>query len=317
MSGTELHGTDAKTRIQARARELGFLALGVAPATVPDLERERLTAWLGKRYHGSMSWMETQKELRLDPQSLLPGARSILMGAFNYFPGRETDPGPDWISRYARGRDYHKTIRKLWRALLPTVEAELPGVRVRWFVDSAPMLEKYHAEQAGIGWRAKNANVIRKGAGSWFFLGGMLIDRELPPDTPAVDHCGSCTLCIDACPTAAIVEPMVVDSNRCISYFTIEHEGPIPDDLKEKAGEWVFGCDVCQDVCPWNRFETESAVTDFAPRADPARLTLEQAADLQKSDFDRIFRGMAVRRAGAELFQKSARRALRNRERER
>ncbi|NNE07190.1 MAG: DUF1730 domain-containing protein [Gemmatimonadetes bacterium] len=189
MHPTDRDGADAKRRIQERARELGFLALGVAPASVPDVERERLLRWLGRGYHGSMSWMESQKELRLDPQSLLPGARSILMGAFNYYPGGETDPGPSWISRYARGRDYHKTIRKLWRALLPTVEEVLPGVRVRWFVDSAPMLEKYHAERAGIGWRAKNANVIRKGEGSWFFLGGMLIDRDLPHDSPAPDHC--------------------------------------------------------------------------------------------------------------------------------
>ncbi|NNE10399.1 MAG: tRNA epoxyqueuosine(34) reductase QueG [Gemmatimonadetes bacterium] len=305
-------------RIEAKAIELGFAQVGIVPipkpATVPALEH-----WLAEGRHGDMTYLEKYHDIRIGERELEPGASTAVVVWANYHrPLGITKTG--WrIARYALGDDYHDVLRDRLRALGAFIHAETgAAVGTRPAVDTAPILERDLGRAAGLGWVGKNTMLIDAELGSYGFLAELYVDCEIPAEEPSEhpDRCGTCTACIDACPTGAIVEPMVVDSNRCISYFTIEHDGPIPDDLEEKAGEWVFGCDVCQEVCPWNRFESETQLPDFVPRSDPASLTLERASDLRKSDFDRIFRGMAVRRAGAGLFQKSARRALRNRERE-
>ncbi|MFH1277689.1 MAG: tRNA epoxyqueuosine(34) reductase QueG [Candidatus Eisenbacteria bacterium] len=308
-----MNSGEAKEEILREARRLGFDGAGVAPGRLPDVEKERLGLWLTRGMHGTMEWMARDAAARTDPEMLLPGARSVLMARMNYFTFPRPHPGGGRISIYALGRDYHKVFRGLFRNLKTTVERVLPGVRGRWFVDSAPVLEKAYAERAGLGWRGKHTNLITEGRGSWFFLGGLLLDAELPPDGPPPDRCGSCTKCIDACPTGAIPEPYVVDGSRCISYLTIEHRGAVPRDLEDRSGDWIFGCDICQEVCPWNRDARETEVADFRPRPALTGLTLEKAAALGPGDFHRVFEGTAVRRAGFERFHRSVERALRNR----
>ncbi len=307
-------GEDIKTALIEEGRKIGFDSLGVSGVELPPVEKVRFADWLSKGMHGTMDWLARRPDGRSDPETLLGGARSVLIGTVNYFdPGWKPLDGGGRISRYAGGRDYHKVIRGLWKKMLPALDRLMPGVQVRWFVDSAPILEKAYAEQAGIGWRGKNSNVIAVKSGSYFFLGGMVIDRELPPDSPAVDRCGSCTRCIDACPTDAIAAPYIVDSRRCISYLTIEHKGDVDDDLESRSGEWLFGCDICQEVCPWNRFSVAARIDSLSTRPGVRDLTLERAAGLDQDSFDRLFRGTPVRRAGWERFHRAVQRALRNR----
>lgn len=306
-------GEEIREAVKAEVKGAGFDAVGIAPIRLPAEENDRLGRWLERGMHGTMDWMARDPGGRTEPASLLTGAKSVVMVALNYHD-------PDWspmqgggrISRYAGGRDYHKVIRKMWKGLFPRLEALLPGLQGRWFVDSAPILEKAYAERAGIGWRGKHSNVIIEQKGSWFFLGGLLIDRELPPDRPAVDRCGSCTLCIEACPTGAIPAPYIVDSRLCISYLTIEHRGKVDDPLHAPSGDWLFGCDICQEVCPWNRFSLPSKMESFIPRPEVRRLTLDVLAELDEHRFDRLFRGTPVRRARWERFSRSVARAKNN-----
>jgi epoxyqueuosine reductase len=289
----------------------------VAEASVPEEERLRLDRWLAAGMHGTMGWMARGAAARKDPSLLHPGARSVLVGAVNYWSPPPPREGGGRISVYALGRDYHGVLRKMLHALRSRVESVLPGARARLFVDSAPVLEKYFAWRAGIGWRGKNGNLILSGRGSWFFLCGMILDRELPPDRPAADRCGSCTACLSACPTGAIFEPYRVDGSRCISYLTIERRGPVPPDLDPLCGDWMFGCDVCQEVCPWNRRARRTEVGALRPMEERGRLTFERALSLGPEGFDALFAGSAVRRAGWERFRVSAERAARNASEER
>ncbi|MBM3321628.1 MAG: tRNA epoxyqueuosine(34) reductase QueG [Candidatus Eisenbacteria bacterium] len=303
---------DALLAIGEEARRLGFASFGVAPAAVPDVEKERLDRWLREGMHGTMGWMVRSAAARKDPALVLPGARSVWIGAVGYFHPSRSWTGGGRVSMYAAGRDYHNVLRPLLRKLLRTVAAVLPGARARPFVDSAPVLEKLFAERAGIGWRGKNGNLILPGAGSWFFLGGFLIDRDLPAGAPAADRCGSCTACLEACPTGAIPRPYVVDGSRCISYLTIEHRGEVAPDLARRSGDWVFGCDICQEVCPWNRFARAASRADFRPREEIRTLTLPKALALGRERFERLFEGSPVRRAGWDRFRGSAQRAIEN-----
>jgi len=311
-----MNGEEAKERLRKAAFRTGFHAAGVAPAALPEVERERLLRWIEEGKHGTMGWMASRAEARVDPSFLLPGARSMLMVALGYWPGnRPADPADGMISIYARGRDYHKVMRAMLRRLLAEAESILPGVKGRPFVDSAPVLERAYAERAGIGWRGRNTNLIVPGAGSWFFLGGLVLDRELPPDEPAENRCGTCTACVDACPTGAIGTDYRVDGSRCISYLTIEHAGAVSGELGERCGGWVFGCDICQTVCPWNRFARKTDAKDLLPRPEIAALDPGGALRLDRARFERLFEGTAVRRAGWERFREGALRAARNRER--
>jgi epoxyqueuosine reductase len=298
--------------IDDEARAIGFDASGAVPAVVPEEERERLDRWLRDKMHGTMSWMARSAAIRKDPSLLVPGARSVWIGAINYFHEPKRMEGGGRISIYASGRDYHAVLRGLLRRLARTAERVLPGARVRPFVDSAPVLEKYFAERAGIGWRGKNGNLLLPGAGSWYFLGGLLIDRDLPSGAPGVDRCGSCTACIEACPTGAIPAPYVVDGSRCISYLTIEHRGPVDPALAGRSGDWVFGCDICQEVCPWNRFARPARLPDLGARPATSSLTLSEAKSLGSDAFARRFEGSPIRRAGWERFRASALRAIEN-----
>ncbi len=283
-------------RIKRKAHELGFLACGVARAGFLEQEAPRLEQWLRHGKHGSMGYMERHFDLRLDPTRLVPGARSVISLAYNYFtPPRQEDPDAPKLSTYAYGRDYHKVLKKRLKPLMTFIAEQYGQVELRAFVDSAPVLEKAWAERAGIGWRGKHTNVIRQGAGSWFFLCELITDLELAPDAPATDHCGTCRRCIDACPTEAIT-PYGVDGSRCISHLTIELKDAIPEEFAGKMEGWAFGCDICQQVCPWNRFASPHQEPDFAPNAEVMGLTAEAWHGMTEVVFDRLFEGSAVKR---------------------
>ncbi|MFN3874887.1 MAG: tRNA epoxyqueuosine(34) reductase QueG [Flavobacteriales bacterium] len=292
--------SDARQRaqlIKAEARRLGFLACGIAPAGFLAQEAPRLEQWLRQGRHGAMGYMERHFDLRLDPAKLVPGARSVISLAFNYHSTRrQADPQAPKLSVYAYGRDYHKVVRKRLEPLLAFIRERFGAVALRAFVDSAPVLEKAWAERAGVGWRGKHTNVIRRGAGSWFFLCELITDLRLEPDAPATDHCGTCRRCIDACPTEAIT-PYQVDGSRCISYLTIELKEAIPEEFAGRMENWAFGCDICQQVCPWNRFAQPHAEPRFEPKPELLALTADEWHGMTEVVFDRLFEGSAVRRA--------------------
>jgi epoxyqueuosine reductase len=282
--------------IKAKAHELGFLACGVARAGFLEQEAPRLEQWLRQGKHGTMAYMERHFDLRLDPTKLVPGARSVISLAYNYFtPPQQVEADAPKLSTYAYGRDYHKVVKKRLKPLIAFIGEQFGAVELRAFVDSAPVLEKAWAERSGIGWRGKHTNVIRQGAGSWFFLCELITDLDLAPDAPATDHCGTCRRCIDACPTEAIT-PYGVDGSRCISHLTIELKGAIPEEFAGKMAGWAFGCDICQQVCPWNRFATPHAEPEFAPKAEVMGLTADEWHGLTEVVFDRLFEGSAVKR---------------------
>ena len=291
-------------RIRAWGRELGFQRIGFTDTDLSEAEREHF-AWLAKDHHGEMDYMARHGTKRTRPAELVPGTVSVISAAMNYYPGREregqdllADPERAFVSRYALGRDYHKLVRKRLQRLARRIEEEIGPFGYRVFCDSAPVLEKPLAEKAGLGWRGKHSNLIDREHGSWFFLGEIYTDLPLPPDTPARDHCGTCTACIDICPTRAIVAPGDVDARLCISYLTIELHGSIPEALRPLMGNRIYGCDDCQLVCPWNRFATPTPETDFLPRhgLDSARLVdlfaWEEVEFLQKTE------GSPIRRLG-------------------
>lgn len=282
--------------IKAEAHRLGFLACGVAQAGFLAEEAPRLEQWLAQGRHGSMTYMADHFDLRLDPRKLVPGARSVISLAYNYFTEpKQTDASAPKLSTYAYGRDYHKVLRKRLKPLMSFMIDRFGEVAMRSFVDSGPVLEKSWAQRSGLGWVGKHTNVIRQGAGSWFFLCEIITDMELEPDPPATDHCGTCRRCIDACPTDAIT-PYGVDGSRCISYLTIELKDAIPAEFTGKMDGWAFGCDVCQQVCPWNRFSTPHQEKEFEPKPQLMALTADEWQGMTEVVFDALFEGSAVRR---------------------
>jgi len=311
--------TDLARAIREEAYRLGFDAVGFARADVHP-HGERLRAWLESGGHGTMEWMAREPERRSDPRAVLASARTVISVAASYYRG-------DWprdlaepaaaastgrIARYAWGRDYHKRLKKRTLRLGRAIRCLKPGVRFALYVDTGPMLDRAWAERAGIGWIGKNTNVIRQGAGSWCFLGEIVTDLDLPPSRPAANHCGTCARCIPACPTGAITGPYQLDARRCISYLTIEHEGPIPLDLRPAIGTRIFGCDDCQEVCPWNRFATPTALPEFAERPDQQTPELIPLLALDDRAFRERFAGTALRRAGRNRFVRNAAVALGN-----
>lgn len=288
---------DRTRAIKEEAHALGFLACGIARAEFLKEEAPRLEQWLRDGRHGTMAYMERHADLRLDPRKLVPGAKSVISLAYNYFSEpRQRDPGAPKISTYAYGRDYHKVLRKRLKPLIAFIRDRFGDVALRAFVDSGPVMEKAWAQRAGVGWIGKHANVIRQGNGSFFFLCEIIVDLELDPDPPATDHCGTCRRCIDACPTEAIVAPYQVDGSKCISYLTIELKDAIPAEFKGHMENWVFGCDICQQVCPWNRFSEPHRETAFEPRPELVALTTEEWHGMTEVVFDRLFEGSAVKR---------------------
>lgn len=284
--------------IKAKAHELGFLACGMARAGFLEEEAPHLEQWLRQGKQGSMGYMERNFDMRLDPTKLVPGAKSVISLAYNYFtPPKQLDPEAPKLSTYAYGRDYHKVVKQRLKPLVEFITEQFGQVAFRTFVDSAPVLEKAWAERAGLGWRGKNTNVIRQGAGSFFFLCEIILDLDLEPDAPATDHCGTCRRCIDACPTEAIT-PYGVDGSRCISYLTIELKEAIPQEFEGRMAGWTFGCDICQQVCPWNRFSTQHREPEFTPKAELMGLSADEWHGMTEVVFDRLFEGSAVKRTG-------------------
>lgn len=283
-------------RLKAKAHELGFLACGVAKAGFLEEEAPRLERWLREGRHGTMGYMERNFDLRLDPRKLVPGARSVISLAYNYHTSqRQGDPEAPKLSTYAFGRDYHKVVKKRLKPLMAWMRETFGEVDMRCFVDSAPVLEKAWAQRSGIGWVGKHSNILRQGVGSYFFLCELITDLELQEDHPVTDHCGTCRRCIDACPTEAIT-PYGVDGSRCISYLTIELKDAIPEQFRGHLDQRVFGCDICQEVCPWNRFSAPHQEPEFAPKPELLALTADEWHGMTEVVFERLFEGSAVKR---------------------
>jgi len=285
--------------IKEKALELGFSVVGIAaPADELHIEGARLREWLHRGYHASMDWMNRDIEKRIDPRKVLPEAKSVLCVAMNYYSStnHSTESGAGKISRYAWGDDYHLVLPERLKQLLAFIQSLQPDVHGRYYVDTGPVMDKAWAVRAGIGWMGKHTNVISKEYGSWIFLGELILDIELEYDAPMEDFCGTCTACIDACPTQAIVEPYILDANKCISYLTIEHRGELPTGITQKFDRWVYGCDICQDVCPWNRFAKETHEQAFAPREENIAPKLNELRDISQEEFSRRFRKSPIKR---------------------
>lgn len=283
-------------RIKEKARELGFELAGIAPATAAD-GLDRLRDWLERGFAGEMAYLHRQADARRHPSSILLSVRSVVMVGMNYNPGPAGASEHALIARYARGADYHDVLRARLNNLLAWVQREVPGCQGRGVVDTAPLLERDFARRAGLGWFGKNTMILNKRLGSYFFLGALLLDLELRADPPhGTSHCGTCTACLDACPTDAFVEPGVLDSRRCISYLTIELRGPLPDEYRAELQNWLFGCDICQEVCPWNRKAPMGTEPAFQPRGDMVAIDLFELLGLSEADFRQRFRGTALMR---------------------
>jgi epoxyqueuosine reductase len=285
-----------KDFIKKRAKTLGFDAVGIS--RVSSITIDHLQLWLKRGYQGQMSYLERGLEKRLDPAKLFPSARSVISVGLNYYHGLELPYGqPDQgvVSRYARGTDYHFVLEKKLLRLLSDLQELEPVAKGKVYVDTGPVMEKYWAAQSGLGWVGKHTNLLSRENGSWFFIGEVLLSLELPPDRPAEDFCGSCERCIQACPTQAIVEPYVLDARRCISYLTIEHRGDLREDLRKRMGNLIFGCDICQDVCPWNRKAPNSDVEEF--REPGGDYSLRVLAGIGPERFRDRFRRSPMKRA--------------------
>jgi len=295
-------------RIKRWGRELGFQQLGIAGVDLPEDER-RLLAWLEAGRHGDMDYMQRHGTRRSRPDELVPGTLRVISARMDYWPG-DADaakgllekPERAYLARYALGRDYHKVLRGRLQELADRIQEETGPFGYRAFTDSAPVLEKPLARDAGLGWIGKHTNLINKEAGSWFFLGELYTDLPLPKDAPATDHCGSCRACMDVCPTAAIVAPYELDARRCIAYLTIEYKGSIPEEFRQPMGNRVFGCDDCQLFCPWNKFAGVAAERDFAPRRGLDGPALTELFAWSEDEFLKRTEGSALRRVGYECW---------------
>jgi epoxyqueuosine reductase len=304
-----------KERVREAARAQGFQAIGFARAE-PHSDGARVASWIEHGRHGTMAWMARDPARRGDPERLLAGARTVISAAAGYYVGARpnTSQGSPTgvIARYAWGKDYHKRMKRKLVRLAAALRAIAPDSRWTTAVDTRPFLDRAWAERAGLGWIGKNTNVILKGAGSWFFLGAIVTDLAIEPDAPAKGYCGTCARCITACPTGAITGPHQLDARRCISYLTIEHDGPIPLEMRPLIGTRIFGCDDCQDVCPWNRFAVRTEDPDFQPRPDQQSPELIPLLALDESAFRKRFEGTALRRAGRNRFVRNVAVALGN-----
>ncbi|WP_371682991.1 tRNA epoxyqueuosine(34) reductase QueG [Flavobacterium sp. H122] len=287
-------------KIKAEALRLGFLSCGISKANFLEQEAPRLESWLKKGMHGQMSYMENHFDKRLDPRLLVDNAKSVVSLLLNYYPSEVQNEDSYKISKYAYGQDYHFVIKDKLKDLLKFIQAEIGEVNGRVFVDSAPVLDKAWAAKSGLGWIGKNSNLLTKQVGSFYFIAELIIDLELEYDNPTTDHCGSCTACIDACPTQAIVQPYVVDGSKCISYFTIELRDQIPTEMKGKFDDWMFGCDVCQDVCPWNRFSKPHNEPLFNPNPEILSFSKKDWEEITEDVFKKVFKNSAVKRTKVE-----------------
>ena len=316
MPGFDSHARERIAHaLKAEARRLGFDACGIAKAERLDAEAERLEQWLLEGRHASMQWMENHFEKRVDPRRLVDGAQTVISVLHNYHQSVDhaSEPEVGKISRYAWGDDYHDVLKEKLAALYHWLDEAVGGISGRAFVDSAPVLDKAWAARSGLGWVGKSTMLLNRELGSFFFIGELIVDVPLPADGPVPDYCGSCTRCLDACPTGALDAPYQIDANRCISYLTIEHRGAeLPDGVSSEVGNWIFGCDICQDVCPWNKFSRPTREPRFLPRPGVTDTELREWVELDLEAFRARFRKSPVKRAKFEGFQRNVRTALAN-----
>ena len=284
--------------IKDKAVDLGFISCGISKADFLEDEAPRLEKWLNQNHHGQMSYMEKNFDKRLDPRLLVPDSKSVVSLLFNYYTDKkQEDSKAPKISSYAFGEDYHFVIKRKLNKLMNYIKTEIGDVSGRAFVDSAPIMEKAWASKSGLGWIGKNTNLISKKTGSFFFIAELIIDLELEYDSSTTDHCGSCTKCIDACPTEALIAPYQIDGSKCISYLTIELKDQIPNEFKDKMDNWAFGCDICQTVCPWNRFSKEHKEDAFSPKEELIKMKKNEWNEITEEVFNTVFKNSAIKRA--------------------
>ncbi|WP_298894172.1 tRNA epoxyqueuosine(34) reductase QueG [uncultured Psychroserpens sp.] len=293
--------------IKSEAKRLGFLSCGISKAEFLEEEAPRLETWLTNNAHGEMRYMENHFDKRLDPTILVEGSKSVVSLLLNYFPTEIQNTESYKLSKYAFGTDYHFVIKDKLKQLLHSIQDEIGDVHGRAFVDSAPVLDKAWAAKSGLGWIGKHSNLLTQQVGSFYFIAELIIDLDLEYDHIVSDHCGTCTACIDACPTQAITEPYVVDGSKCISYFTIELKDNIPSEFKGQFDDWMFGCDVCQDVCPWNRFSKAHNEPLFNPNPDVLSMTKKDWEEITKDTFNKVFKNSAVKRTKFEGLKRNIR----------
>ena len=292
--------------IKSKAKDLGFLSCGISKADFLEEEAPRLEQWLNQNHHGEMAYMANHFDKRLDPRVLVPGAKSVVSLLLNYHSKeKQTDVEAPKIASYAFGDDYHKVIKDKLKELMSFIHQEIGEVQGRVFVDSAPVMDKAWAAKSGLGWIGKNTNLISKKVGSFFFIAELILDLDLEHDLPATDHCGSCTACIDACPTDALLAPYQIDGSKCISYVTIELKNEIPTDFQGKMDNWAFGCDVCQTVCPWNRFATPHSEPAFNPPDELLSLSKNEWEEMTQEVFSVIFKNSAIKRKKYEGLKRN------------
>lgn len=291
--------------IKTEAKRLGFFSCGISKAGFLEEEAPRLERWLNQNRHGQMAYMEDYFDKRLDPTILVEDGKSVISLLLNYYPSEFQNEESYKISKYAYGKDYHYVIKKKLRKFLNTIKREIGDVSGRAFIDFAPVMEKAWAAKSGLGWLGKNNNLLTKQVGSFYFIAELIIDLELEYDHATTDHCGSCTACIDACPTQAIVAPYVVDGSKCISYFTIELKDNLPQEMKGKFDDWAFGCDVCQDVCPWNKFSKPHNEPSFNPNPELLSFTKKDWEEITEDTFNKVFKSSAVNRTQLDGFRRN------------
>ena len=283
--------------LKRKANNLGFLSCGISKAVFLEEEATKLENWLNDGKHGKMKYMENHFDMRLDPRKLVPDAKSVISLSYNYFnQNLQKEKEAPKISKYAYGNDYHKVIKEKLKILFKELQKEFGDINGRVFIDSAPIMEKAWAAKSGLGWIGKNTNLISQKVGSFYFLAEIIVDLEFEYDTPVTDHCGSCTACIDSCPTGALVKPYEIDASKCISYLTIELKDEIPSEFNGKMDNWAFGCDVCQDVCPWNRFSRKHNEPLFNPNQEMMKMGKKEWEELTEETFEVIFKNSAVKR---------------------
>lgn len=301
---------EASQLIKAEACKIGFDACGIAQIASADTEASFFNKWIANGYHAGMKYMENYRELRFNPAGLVEGARSVISVALNYYPETKQPSAAPQIAYYAYGEDYHIIVKEKLKELLTVIQTKITpfyaqqhetlAVQARCFTDSAPILERYWAWKAGLGWIGKNTNLIIPGKGSFFFLGELIVNLELDYDSPVPNRCGTCTRCLTSCPTRALEAPHLLNANKCLSYLTIEHKGDIPDQQASKLANRLYGCDTCQQVCPWNRFATPTTIKAFRPHRDMLKLRKENLQELTRDEYNHIFKHSAVKRAKYE-----------------
>ena len=291
--------------IKSESQRLGFLSCGISKAGFLEEEAPRLENWLNQNQHGEMKYMENHFDKRLNPTLLVDDAKSVISLLLNYYPSESQNKESYKISKYAYGQDYHFVIKEKLNQLLQFIQTEIGEVSGRAFVDSAPVLDKAWAAKSGLGWIGKNSNLLTQQIGSFYFIAELIVDLDLEYDHPTTDHCGTCTACIDACPTQAIVAPYVVDGSKCISYFTIELKDNLPQEMKGKFDDWAFGCDVCQDVCPWNKFSKPHSEPLFNPNQELLSFSKKDWEEITEDTFKKVFKNSAVKRTKLEGLKRN------------